>query len=290
MAMAVEAGHPLPRSDEPGRVGAAVAAVGVHLLFVALLFFGVNWQQRQPEAVVVDLWSNLPPAPAVKAPEPAPAPRAEVKPPPPPEPAPRVEPKPEPKPAPKPEPRAEPKPAPKPDIALEREKEEKARRAKEEQEKALAKKREEAERAEAKRRENEERARLAAIEADRVAKEAEKVRLAREQQDAMRRLQDQQAAAQASMKAEYIGKIRAKIRRYIVLPPDVIGNPQVEYDVVVLPTGDVLGVKLKKGSQHAAYDAAVERAIMRAQPLPVPSDPSLFRDFRELNLQFRPNE
>lgn len=289
MATAVEAGFVLPRSEEPGRVGAGIAAIAVHLAFLGLLVFGVSWQQRQPEAMVVDLWSNLPPAPAVKAPEPEPAPRVEVKPPPPPPPAPPQV-KPPPKAEVKPESKPEPKPAPKPDIALEKEKEEKARKAKEEQEKAVARKREEAERAEAKRRENEERTRLAAIEADRVAKEADKVRLAREQQDAMRRLQEQQASAQASMKAEYVGKIRAKIKRYIVLPPDVQGNPQVEFDVVVLPTGDVLGVKMKKGSQHAAYDAAVERAIMRAQPLPVPSDPALFKEFRELNLQFRPNE
>jgi colicin import membrane protein len=34
----------------------------------------------------------------------------------------------------------------------------------------------------------------------------------------------------------------------------------------------------------------VERAILRAQPLPLPPDPALFKDFRELNLIFRPKE
>ena len=41
---------------------------------------------------------------------------------------------------------------------------------------------------------------------------------------------------------------------------------------------------------QTAYDAAVERAILRAQPLPLPPDPALMRQFRELNLVFRPKE
>jgi len=35
----------------------------------------------------------------------------------------------------------------------------------------------------------------------------------------------------------------------------------------------------------------VERAIMAAQPLPVPSEPDLFQEnFRELHLKFRPKD
>ena len=56
-------------------------------------------------------------------------------------------------------------------------------------------------------------------------------------------------------------------RRFIVQPPNLQGNPESEFDVVVLPDGNVLGVKLKKPSGNAAYDNAVERAISRAQPL-----------------------
>jgi colicin import membrane protein len=59
---------------------------------------------------------------------------------------------------------------------------------------------------------------------------------------------------------------------------------------VVLPDGNVLGVKLKKPSGNPAYDNAVERAISRAQPLPMPPDPALLKDFRELNLKFRAQE
>ena len=37
------------------------------------------------------------------------------------------------------------------------------------------------------------------------------------------------------------------------------------------------------------YDSAVERAIKKAQPLPLPPDVKLFGNFRELRLTFRPN-
>jgi hypothetical protein len=41
----------------------------------------------------------------------------------------------------------------------------------------------------------------------------------------------------------------------------------------------------------ATYDAAVERAIFAAQPLPVPEDPGMFQaNFKKLRLNFRPKE
>ena len=85
-------------------------------------------------------------------------------------------------------------------------------------------------------------------------------------------------------------RIRAKIQRLIQLPPNMQGNPEAEFDVVLLPDGNPLGVKLKRSSGNPAYDNAVERAILRAQPLPLPPDQALFRYFRELNLAFRPQQ
>src|SRR3990170_7514201 len=97
----------------------------MHLLFFALLVFGVAWQKHEPAAMVAELWSNLPAPPLPKA-EPMP---------------PKPQPKVEAKPVPKVEPKPAPKPVPKPDIAL-REKKEKALKAKE-RELADKKKREE---------------------------------------------------------------------------------------------------------------------------------------------------
>jgi len=228
----------------------------MHLLFFALLVFGVAWQKQEPVAMVAELWSNLP------APKAAPPP-------------PKVEPeppKPQPKAEAKPVPKVEPKPAPKPDIAL-REKKEKALKAKE-QELAEKKKREE-------------QARLEALK-QQQAKEAEAMRLAREQDEALRKLAQSQAAAQAKLVDEYKYRIQEKIKRFVIEPPNLPKTAQVEFDVVLLPGGDVLSVKLRKSSALAAYDSAVERAILKAQPLPLPPDPAMFKEFRELNLIFRP--
>ena len=230
----------------------------MHLMFFALLVFGVAWQKREPPAMVAELWSNLP------APKAAPAPlKAEPEPP-----------KPQPKAEAKPVPKVEPAPAPKPDIAL-REKKEKALKAKER------------ELAEKKKREDE--ARLEALK-QQQAKEAEAIRLAREQDEALKKLAQSQAAAQATQVDEYKRRIAERIKRFIIEPPSLQGNPEVEFDVIVLPGGEVLDVKTRKASGQAPWDNAVERAIRRAQPLPLPPDPALMREFRELNLRFRPKE
>jgi len=270
------------------RVVSGALALAMHLLFLALLVFGVAWQKQETRAVIVDLWSELPPLP-----KPAPAPEVKPEPPTPP---PKAEVKPAPKPEPRPEPKVEPKPVPDPDIAL-KEKQERERKAREqalaerkkrEQEALAEKKRREAE-ALAEKKRREEKARLAALKAQQ-AKEAELQRQAREQAEAQRRLAAAEAAERGRLIDEYKRRIADKIKRYIVQPPNLEGNPEVEFAVTVLPGGEVLDVKTRRASNLAAWDSAVERAIRRAQPLPLPPDPMLMREFRELNLKFRPKE
>jgi colicin import membrane protein len=100
-----------------------------------------------------------------------------------------------------------------------------------------------------------------------------------------------QAAAIGQMIDEYKAKIGAKIRRNIVPPPDVADDAVAEFDVTLLPGGDVLDARLTKSSGNQAYDSAVERAIWKARPLPVPEDPDLFNSrFRKLHLKFRPKD
>jgi len=87
---------------EPGRLASGVLAVGVHLVFIALLVLGISWQRRPPEPMVAELWREIPrkAEPVVRPPEP-----------PPPPPPPRVEPAPPP-PEPAAAPAAEPAPPP----------------------------------------------------------------------------------------------------------------------------------------------------------------------------------
>jgi colicin import membrane protein len=207
----------------------------------------------------------------------------------------------------------------KPDIALEKEKQEKERREREERERAEARKREELaraealkreqaearkraelakaealkrEQAEARKREEVEKQKLAALESERKAKEAARARMEKELEDAAQRLQQQQASAQAKLVDEYRRRISDKIRRYVIKDPcAALGNPQIVFEAILLPDGNTLQPpRIKRSSGSAACDDAVLRAVIRAQPLPLPPDPQLFAQFRELNLDFRPNE
>ena len=72
------------------------------------------------------------------------------------------------------------------------------------------------------------------------------------------------------------------------VPPEMAGNPEAIFDVVQLPTGEIIDAQLKKSSGNRAYDEAVQRAIIKASPLPRPDSPDLFQ--RSLTLKFRPRD
>jgi colicin import membrane protein len=232
--------------EEPGKIPSAVLAVLVHLLLAVFLFFGVHWQSHEPEAVTVELWDSLP-APVAEKVEPAP----EVKP----EPQPEI----------KPEPKAVEKVVepPKPDIALEKKKQVKKEPSKNPQPMLNPDLR------------------------NAMRAQAERETVALNQQREKDRLTDkaQHDAAEAAA-AAYAGKLKGKIKSNIVLPPDIPGNPEALFDVVQLPTGEVMSVKQRKSSGYAAYDAAVERAIWKSSPLPKPDRPEQF--VRNLEIRFRP--
>jgi len=250
---------------------AGAMALAMHALFIVLLIFGVSWQKKIEPPVEAELWSSLPPLPQPKVvapPEPEP-----------PKPTPKVEPAPPPK--------VEPKPVVKPDIAFKK--------------KEVEKKKPEPPKAEPKRDDQAEKA------------AAEKLRLAKEKEAEAKRKRDEeikrdldlirkenemdakavaeksaQASAQNKLINEYTERIKTKIRSQIIEPPGLQGSPEAEFDVVLIPGGEVLTAKLRKSSGVPAYDAAVERAIMKSQPLPLPPDPAMFSRFRELRLLIRP--
>lgn len=233
----------------------ALAAL-VHLALVAVMFLGVRWQSHQPDVVTVELWEPPPPPPprVVEAPKPPP-PKVEpepVKPAPKPDIALREKPKPKPKP--KPEPKAEPKAEPKPDLEAEKRMREMAAM---EQQKMLA-----------------------SEEAREKARDAE-----RRERELRELLARQQADARSKALNDYISRIQAKVKANWILPQELAGNPEAVFNVIQLPTGEVLSARIAKSSGNAAYDAAVERAILKSSPLPLPQARELFS--RELRLTFR---
>ena len=236
-----DARHLFDRLPAPGRRMAIVAAVLVHVLLALFLIYGIRWQNTAPVTVEVELVGDVPqPAPA---PPPAPVqPKTPPKPEPPPPPPKKVTPpkpdiavkepekKPEPKPEKKPEPKPEPKPSPKYDPVKEM-----LRREAEQQRR------------------------------DQLAEA-----LAREEAHSN---STNAAAARNKGLADYSEKIRAKIRSNIFVPPGASGNPEVEFVITQIQGaegGIITDVKLRKSSGQPALDEAVERAIRKSSPLPLP--------------------
>jgi colicin import membrane protein len=282
------------KSDN-ARLLAGALALGVHALFVLLLVFGVSWQTEHPAPVMVDVWQALPVAAsqpvAVKPPEPV-------------RPSPPV-----PKPAPKPKPVAEEPPPPKtPDIALEKkraeterlkklkaiqEAEERARKVAAQAAAEAQQKIREKEQAEQKA-EQKRQALLRQMEADEL-KQSMANEAAANAARAAKLAEAQAAGARQAALSQTIGKYRdlisATVRGNTRLPDNLQGNPQVRCLVKLLPTGDVVSVRVTQSSGNPAYDAAVVRAIEKSSPLPLPTEREARAAFvPELSFTHRPKE
>lgn len=258
-------------------------ALLVHGLFFAALMFGVAWKNPPQLPAEADLWAALP--------EPPPPPPA-------------IEPEPLPTPPPPPASAAKPSQA---DIALEkaeRKKQEILRRL--EEKRAEEKRLDEVRQAEIQRqaelkRQAEEKSKL---EKERLEKEKRDQARRQVEQDMNRQMQDDldaesaqlhafQERAKAGRQARVINdfkhRIQGKIQSYVRLPQKLLGNPEAVFQVTLLPNGEVSRVALVKSSGQPAYDSEVERAILKASPLPLPGEKEAAAVFREgLILKFRP--
>ncbi|OIR11544.1 hypothetical protein GALL_70390 [mine drainage metagenome] len=239
---------------EPYRYSAGALALMVHVAFFALLYFGVRWQSQSSESFTVQMWDSLPDTQVVPSQEPAP-------PPPPPQPA-KVEPAP---PA-----RVVPPVLPpvKAEIQVRDRKSRKAEakaRQDDQKAKAAAKARQEAERRE-------------------LEAYSEKIRQAEQQ-----RVRAEVSAATRVQVERYQDMIRSKIRRKMKAVADVPDSAEAIFKVTLLPDGMLMDDPvLLKSSGFPAYDDAAARAILSAEPLPVPDDVSLQKMFRELKLSIKP--
>ena len=264
----------LRQRETPDSVKAGMFSVMVHVLLLGALLISFNWKTTHPVSIAqVELWDSIPavqPKP-MTIPEPIP------------EPLPVAEPEPEPEPLKAPEV----KPAPQHEIALEKKivKKEPPKpdvKAEEARKKLLAQMRQE--------------------DLKNVPKETPKTN-----SDAIKKLQQEllnedkavgeqkataaKSAASAGVVDEFKAKIQAKIRGNVNKTLCGDGNPELKVEIGLLPTGELSGApKLVKSSGNTACDDAVERAIRISEPLPIPPDPALLSQFRNLRLTFKPNE
>ena len=263
-------------------------AIAVHLALLGALLISFNWKAAHPALNVteVELWDSIPKQSVQKS---QPVTHKEVK----------HEPKPVDQEEPKDEPKAEPKEEPQVDIALEKKK------------KALALKKEleikKAEEQLKKEKALEQKKQLDAIKEEALKDDVKPSAKSSKPNDALKKLQQEtlaedksageqqalsaKAAANAGVLDEFRAKIQAKIRGNVNKSLCGEGNPELRFEIGLLPTGELSGSpKLIKSSGSAACDEAVERAIMASEPLPLPTDASLFSQFRNLKLKFKPND
>lgn len=171
------------------------------------------------------------------------------------------------------------------------------KRQEEEKAKALA----EQKRQEEKRRKEAEQRRLAEEKAQREAQkkaQAEKERREAEERR-QRELKEALAAEEkAQAEAEERSRDESEITRYIKLIQAQIGSAftfidpesglRCELLVRMAPGGDVLDARVVRSSGSATFDRQAEIAVRKASPLPVPEEPRLFQQMREIQFVFEP--
>ena len=102
--------------------------------------------------------------------------------------------------------------------------------------------------------------------------------------------QQKQAAFEQGEVAKYKGLIRSQITRNWIFPASYQKGMKCKVLVRLIPSGDVVSVRILQSSGNIAFDRSVEMAVNKASPLPVPkSSTGLFDHFREVEFVFDPN-
>lgn len=245
----------------------AIYAVSVHIALILIMIVSFEWRVKLPQVAEVELWDSIP-QPSFKPTE-----------------APPVEKKVEPEPA---------KPVPKPskveeiiksltsdkaDISLKQKKEEERKKLEDQKKKDELKKIQED-----------------LLKQDQLAKLQQEL-LQDKSKPSLNRHEDmkQSNPTEGGAKLGEMDKYKVLIQRKIQqnVNKQLCGTSPVElqFEIGLMPTGELIGnPKMLKSSGIPVCDESVERAIFQSQPLPVPTDTDLFSKFKNLKLNFHPNE
>ena len=146
-----------------------------------------------------------------------------------------------------------------------------------------------------KQRKAEEAAKQAAAEKKRQAEEAARKKAEAEKKKA------EAAARQLELEAQYqaeqdltekqliMAAIQQKVDRNWWRPPGTPQNLSCEVRVRLGANGSVLLVSIIKSSGDVGFDRSVESAVSKADPLPMPSSPRLVSQFRDIRFVFKPS-
>jgi TonB family protein len=122
--------------------------------------------------------------------------------------------------------------------------------------------------------------------------------LARIAQDELSTVTTTKEAAQATatadqMSASFVALIQRTIQSYWSRPPSARNGMECELEVQLVPTGEVVAVRVTRSSGDPAFDSSAENAVRKAGAFPelqkLPSG-EFEKKFRRLNLIFRPED
>ena len=247
---------------------AAIYAASVHIVLIAIMIVSFEWRVKLPQVAEVELWDSIP-VTSVKAIDTPPVEK-------------KIEPEP-PKPLPKPSKMEEiikSLTSDKAEISLKQKKEEEDRKKLEDQKKKddLKKIQEELLKQD----------QLAKLQQE-LLQDKSKPSLNRHEE--MKQSNAQEGGAKLGEMDKYKVLIQRKIQQNV--NKQLCGSTPVElqFEIGLMPTGELIGnPKMLKSSGIPVCDESVERAIFQSQPLPVPTDTDLFSKFKNLKLNFHPNE
>ena len=146
-----------------------------------------------------------------------------------------------------------------------------------------------------KKRKAEEAAKKTAAEKKRQAAEAARKKAEAEKKKA------EAAARQLELEAQYqaeqdltekqliMAAIQQKVDRNWLRPPGTPQNLSCEVRVRLGANGSVLLVSIIKSSGDVGFDRSVESAVSKADPLPMPTSPRLVSQFRDIRFVFKPS-
>ncbi len=123
----------------------------------------------------------------------------------------------------------------------------------------------------------------AADEAERKRKAEEAAQKARE--DELREAME--AEQQAGEINRYTGQIQQKLMRNWVRPAGIGEGLKCTLQIRLAGGGNVINAVVIKSSGNEVFDRSAEAAVLKADPLPVPTG-NLFEQFREIDLVFDP--
>lgn len=123
----------------------------------------------------------------------------------------------------------------------------------------------------------------------RIAEEKKKAEEVRQAEEARRAVEQ---AAQDQRDQSEIGQYAARIRDKVEAVFQLSGQPaglSCTIRLKLMPGGDVVEVVIHRSSGNAVFDRQAHLAVLKAVPLPVPTDPRVFRKMQEIEFEFEPN-